>query len=526
MNIAERWRRRARAVIAAVALGGWAFVAHAESTVRAVMHSDLKILDPIWTPATITRLHGYMIYDTLFAMDENREIKPQMVERYEVSADQLTYRFTLRDGLLWHDGQPVTAEDCVASLKRWSARDVTVFTSFLEGFEVIDAKTFVLKLKEPSGLVLSALGKSAGIVPFMMPKRVAETEPGRQISDNTGSGPFIFKKDEWTAGDRVVYVKFDKYKPRPEPPSGFAGGKVVKVDRVEWRAISDHQQAVNALLAGEIDIIEQPPHDLYALLKASEDIQLRNLNQLGFQYLFRPNWLAKPFDNPMLRRALWHAFNQGDFLEAVIGDPAYYRVCKSYFICGTAFASERAADGLLTSDSAKARELLKAAGYDGIPIVLLHSTDLNALTNLAPVAKQLMERAGFKVDMQSMDWQTLVTRRAKRDSPDAGGWHGFLTATFGAELLDPAIANWLTANCAKALPGWPCDEELEGLRRQFAHETDPAKQKAIAEAVQIRAIQVTPYIPLGQWYSLTAARKTIEGLLTAPTLVFWNISKT
>jgi peptide/nickel transport system substrate-binding protein len=523
--IIANWRERGCAFLAAVALGGWALVAHAESTVRAVMHSDLKILDPIWTPATIARLHGYMIYDTLFAMDENREIKPQMVERYEVSEDRLTYRFTLRDGLLWHDGQAVTAADCVASLKRWSARDVTVFTNFLDRFEVIDAKTFTLKLKEPSGLVLSALGKSAGIVPFMMPKRVAETEPSRQISDNTGSGPFVFKKDEWVAGDKVVYVKFDKYKPRPEPPSGFAGGKVVKVDRVEWRAISDHQQAVNALLAGEIDIIEQPPHDLYALLKANADVQLHNLNQLGFQYLFRPNWLAKPFDNPALRRALWHAFNQNDFLEAVVGEPAYYKVCKSYFICGTAFASERAADGLLTSDSAKARELLKAAGYDGTPIVLLHSTDLNALTNLAPVAKQLMEKAGFKVDMQSMDWQTLVTRRAKKDAPEAGGWHGFLTATFGAELLDPAIANWLTASCDKALPGWPCDAELEGLRHQFARETDPAKQVAIAEAVQIRAREVTPYVPLGQWYSLVAARTSIQGLLAAPTLVFWNISK-
>src|SRR5262249_32615047 len=150
----KRWWQRARAVLAAVALAGWALVAHAESTVRAVMHSDPKILDPIWTPATITRMHGYMIYDTLFAMDENRQIKPQMVERYEVSADQLTYRFTLRDGLFWHDGQPVTAEDCVASLKRWSARDVTVFTNFLQGFEVIDAKTFTLTLKAPTGLVL------------------------------------------------------------------------------------------------------------------------------------------------------------------------------------------------------------------------------------------------------------------------------------------------------------------------------------------------------------------------------------
>jgi peptide/nickel transport system substrate-binding protein len=522
--MASRWGGACAVVVAILA--GEAGAAQAGSTVRAVMHSDLKILDPVWTPATITRLHGYMVYDTLFAMDEDRQIKPQMVDRFEVSADGLTYTFTLRDGLLWHDGQPVTSEDCVASLQRWSARDVTAFTGFIAGFRVIDARTFTLTLKQPTNLVLSALGKSAGIVPFMMPKRVAETDPGKQISDNTGSGPFVFKPDEWKAGDKVVYVKFDKYQPRAEAASGFAGGKVVKVDRVEWRAISDHQQAINALLAGEIDVIEQPPHDLYPLLLESSDVKLLKLNDLGQQYLFRPNWLAKPFDNKDVRRALWYAFNQADFLKAVVGDPAYYKPCKAYFICGTPFASETGADDLLSSDFAKSRQILRDAGYDGTPIVLLHATDLNVLANLAPVAKQLMEQGGFTVDMQSMDWQTLVARRAKKNPPAAGGWHAFLTATFGAELLDPAIANWLTANCERALPGWPCDDELERLRGEFARETDAVAQKALAQAVQRRALEVTPYIPLGEWYSLVAARKSIHGLLRAPTIVFWNVSKT
>jgi len=497
----------------------------AQSTVRAVMHSDLKVLDPIWTPATITRLHAYMIYDTLFAMDEHREIKPQMVERYEVSADKLTYTFTLRDGLVWHDGEPVTSQDCVASLKRWSARDVTVFSGLIDGYQIIDSRTFSLRLKEPTGLVLSALGKSAGIVPFMMPKRVAETDPNKQISEFVGSGPFVFRKDEWRPGEKVVYVKFDKYQPRPEPASGFAGGKVVRVERVEWRAINDHQQAINALLADEIDIVEQPPHDLYPLLKKDSAIRLHRLNQLGSQYLFRPSWLVKPFDNPLVRKALWYAFNQEDFLNAAIGDSAYYTACKAYFICGTQLSWEDGTEELLTSNFVKARALLKEAQYDGTPIVLLHSTDLNVLANLAPVARQLLERAGFKVDLQSMDWQTLVTRRTKKDAPHLGGWHGFLTATFGAELLDPAISSWLPSNCDRALPGWPCDAQLEALRVQFARQLEPSKQQAVAREVQVRARQVTPYIPLGQWYSLVAARANITGFLTTPTIVFWNIEK-
>src|SRR6185295_7060437 len=254
-------------LLAAAALAATVGAASAQKTLKVVMHSDLKIVDPIWTTAYITRNHGYMVYDTLFAMDEKGEIKPQMVEKYTESADKLSFVFTLRDGLLWHDGAPVTSEDCIASIKRWAARDATgqKLMTFVDTMTAQDAKTFTIKLKEPTGLLIFGLGKPSSNVPFMMPKRVADTDPNTQISDFTGSGPFVFKREEWKPGDKAVYVKFDKYKPRSEPASGFAGGKVANVDRVEWRAISDHQQAINALLAGEIDFIEAPPHDLLPL---------------------------------------------------------------------------------------------------------------------------------------------------------------------------------------------------------------------------------------------------------------------
>ena len=262
----------------------------------------------------------------------------------------------------------------------------------------------------------------------MMPKRVAETDPNTQITDFTGSGPFVFRKDEWKPGDKAVYVKFDKYKPRSEPPSGMAGGKVVKVDRVEWRVIADQQTAINALIAGEIDYIEQPAHDLMPIVKKDPNLKLLDTNPLGNQYAFRFNSTAKPFDNPKVKQALLYAFNQEDFLKAVIGDPAYYKTCKAMFVCGTPLETTKGMEGLLESNFVKARALLQEAGYDGTPIVLMHSTDLQVLTNLAPVAKSLMERAGFKVDMQSMDWQSVVARRAKKDAPTAGGWHAFLTS--------------------------------------------------------------------------------------------------
>ena len=512
------------AALAALALGG---PAAAETTLRVVLHSDLKIVDPIWTTAYIVRNHGYMIYDTLFAMDAKGEIKPQMVDKYEVSKDQLTYTLTLRDGLSWHDGKPVTTEDCVASIKRWSAKDSMgqKLMGFVKDIQIVNAKTFKIVLNEPTGLVLGALGKPSSNVPFMMPKRVAETDPNTQISDFTGSGPFVFKKDEWKAGDKAVYVKFDKYKARAEPPSGLAGGKVVKVDRVEWKWIPDHQSAVNALLAGEIDYIEAVPHDLLPVVKQDANVKLVDYNPLGNQYTFRFNTLHKPFDNAKVRQAVFYAFNQEDFLKAVIGDPTYYKVCKSFFPCGSPMASTKGMDGLLESNFEKSKALLKEAGYDGTPVVLMQSTDLAVLTNLAPVAKSLLEKGGFKVDMVSMDWQTLVARRAKKRPPAAGGWNAFLTGWVAADILNPVMMGFMNASCEKAMFGWPCDKEIESLREQFARETNPMKQKTIAEAVQVRETLYPTHIPLGQWYLPISTRKNVDGIMTAPVPVFWNVTK-
>jgi peptide/nickel transport system substrate-binding protein len=498
----------------------------AQTTLRAVMHSDLKILDPIWTTAYIVRNHGYMIYDTLFATDEKGDIKPQMLEGYKLSDDKKTYTFTLREGLLWHDGQAVNSEDCIASIKRWGVRDALgqKLMTFVDGMAAVDGKTFTMTLKEPTGLVLLGLGKPSSNTPFMMPKRVADTDPAKQIEDFTGSGPFVFKQDEWKPGDKTVYVKFDKYKPRTEPASGLAGGKIAKIDRVEWRAISDQQQAVNALAAGEIDYIEQPSHDLLPILKKDANITIINNAQLKNQYVFRPNHLHKPFDNPKVLQALWYAFNQEDFLMANVGNAEYIKECKAMFVCDTPFATTKGMDGLLTSNSKKAQELLKEAGYDGTPVVLMHSTDLKILTNLAPVAKSLMEKAGFKVDMQSMDWQTLVARRVKKDAPSAGGWNAFMTAWVAADVMNPISRAYVNSACEKASFGWPCNAEMEKLRDQFARETDPVKQKAITEEIQVLTTQFTPEIPLGEFLLPIATRKTVTGILTAPVPVFWNIA--
>jgi len=501
-------------------------IAQQPKTLRAVMHSDLKILDPIWTTAFIVRNHGYMVYDTLFALDGNLKIQPQMVDTWKMSDDKLTWTFTLRDGLEFHDGQPVTSDDVIASLKRWAARDSLgqILWAKVAEAKAVDPKTFQLVLKAPTGIVLQALAKPSGN-PFIMPKRVAETDPSKQIDDYTGSGPFIFKKDEWKPGDKTVYVKNPKYKPRAEPPSGLAGGKVAKVDRIEWVAMPDQQTAVNALQAGEIDIIEQPQHDLYPILKGDKNIRLVTTNKWGNQYIYRFNQLHKPFDNPKNRQAMLYALNQKDFLEGVIGDSDYYKLCKAMFVCGGPYETVAGFEDKYGSDFAKAKELLKAGGYDGTPVVLLHSTDLYVLTNMAPIAKSLMEKAGLKVDMQSMDWQTLVARRAKKDAPDKGGWNILITATSSVDSLDPVNSSFISASCDKAWFGWPCDEEITRLRQAFADETDEAKRKELVEKIQLRAAEVPTHAVLGQYTGAMGTRKNISGNVTSPVPVFWNIEK-
>ncbi|MBO0740159.1 MAG: ABC transporter substrate-binding protein [Hyphomicrobiaceae bacterium] len=499
----------------------------AGSTLKVALHSDLKIIDPIWTTALISTHHGMMVYDTLFSLDEKLTVQPQMVDKWSLSEDKLTWTFTLRDGLEWHDGQPVTAEDCVASIKRWSARDGMgqKLMSFVAEIKPTDARTFVMRMKEPYGLVLATLGKSSSNFPFMMPKRVAETDPGTQITDPVGSGPFIFKKEEWKPGEKAVYVKNPKYKPRAEPASGFAGGKVVKVDRVEWIWIADPQTQVNALLNGEIDFVEAPPHDLIPLLVGDPNVKLLVVAPMGRQYALRFNVLHKPVANPKVRQAVAYALNQKDFLNATIGDAEYYVTCKSLYPCGSPFETTKGWGDKIESNFAKAKALLQEAGYDDTPVVLMQSTDIASLSNLAPVAKSLMEKAGLKVDLQAMDWQTLVARRAKKDPPSAGGWSIYLTSWGGVDVLDPVATNFLNASCDKATFGWPCDSELERLRDAFAKETDPAKQKSIAEAVSVRASEYPTHVVLGQYLHPVAFRKNVQGVLVASNVAFWNIEK-
>jgi peptide/nickel transport system substrate-binding protein len=521
-------RRSFIAFVAALATAVSPIVASAETVIRAVMESDVKIIDPIWSGAYITRAYGYMVYDTLFSMDGKFEIKPQMVDTWKQSDDGLTWSFTLRDGLEWHDGKPVTAEDCVASLKRWSARDSMgqKLAAYLSEYRVVDDKTFQIVLKQKFGPMLAALGKPSVVVPFMMPKRIAETDPFTQINEAIGSGPFVMKKDEWKPGEKMVFVKNARYKPRPEPASGMAGGKAVYVDRVEWVWIPDSETQMNALMNGEIDYLQSLAFDLLPTMEKAKGVKILNF-PVSNQFTFRPNWTQPPLDNPKVRLAIAYALNQEEFLQANIGDKKYYRTCKALFTCDSPLASTVGMDGLLEGNVARAKELLAEAKYDGTPIVMPQPTDLGVIKQIAPVAKAQLEKVGIKVEIQPMDWQSMVARLGgKRGPVSEGGWNAYGTSWSQLDILDPLMTPNLIATCEKARSGWPCDAELEKLRDNFVQAGTPAEKKAAADAVQTYAMKVVTHIPLGEWYAVSAIRDTIGVPSPPPPItVFWGVTK-
>ncbi len=501
----------------------------AQKTITAVMHSDLRVIDPIITTAYITRDHGYMVYDTLLATNSKFEITPQMAE-WKVSDDKLTYTFTLRDGLKWHDGTPVTAEDCVASLKRWGKRDGMgqKLFDFIASLEPTDAKTITLKLKEPYGLVLESIAKPSSVVPFMMPKRLAETPADKPIPEQVGSGPFKFIASEFQPGVKVVYEKNKDYVPRKEPANWTSGGKVVKVDRVEWLTMPDAQTALNALQSGDVDLVEAPPLDLLPQLKADKDIHIEVLNKLGNQTLGRMNFLNPPFDNVKVRRAAFLALRQKDVLDALVGNPEYYQVCGAVFGCGTPLETDIGAESLVKGNGmAEAKKLLAESGYDGTPIALMAATDVGSLKAQPVVAAQLLREAGFKVDFQATDWQTIVGRRASQKPVSEGGWNIFFTNWVAADIINP-IANISTSGKGKngGWFGWPDVPEMEKLRDAYSRASDPAEQKKIATEIQKLNYDQVIYIPLGQFTGPSAWRTALTGVLDGPaTPVFWNIEK-
>ncbi len=501
-----------------------------DRVLRMVPNADLQTLDPINTTAGVVSSHAHMIYDQLFGRDENQRPQPQMVASWSVSDDALTWRFTLREGLLFHDGAPVTAEDVVASLRRWGARDphgrqIMAITEALtaEG----DGRSVTWRLRRPYALMLDALSKPAGNMPAIMPARVAATDPFTAITDTTGSGPFIFVRDEWVPGSRVVYHRNPAYVPRAEPASGTAGGKVAHVDRVEWLNIANAQTAVLALIQGELDYIESPGVDFLPMLQR-RGMRIIRTNTLGAPGMIRMNHIHPPFDDVRARQALMLLVNQEEILQAMFPDPSLYQVCHAFFVCGSPQETDAGVPLGLGSPAARerARALLRESGYDGTPIVIMDPTDNPFVHAATLVLAQQMQQVGFRTDVQAMDFASMAGRRANRRPPGEGGWHIGLTFWNGLGASDPVGNVPMQASCERAWPGWPCDAEHQALIDTFPYAATPAERQRILTALQESAYRIVPYVPYGQWYLPSAISPRLSGVLAMPGIIIaWNVRK-
>jgi len=497
----------------------------AETVLRIRPYGDLQALDPVVNSDNSIRNHGYMVYDTLFALDEHYVVRPQMVDTWETSADGLTWTFRLRPSLAFHDGAAVTGADVVASIRRWAMRDGLgqQLIARTASLDAVDAGTFRLTLKRPWGLVLDALATPSSQTLFIMPARIAGTPANTAITDPTGSGPFIFRREEWVSGSKIVYVRNPAYVPREEPASGLAGGKRAQFDRVEWHIIPDAQTAANALKTGEIDIFEEVPPDLLPSLRHSPGVSVAAQDPVGQQMLFRMNTLQKPFNNEKLRQAVGYAVDQAAFISAYTDDPALGRVCQSFYPCGSPYATDSGWPA--APDRARARALVSESGYDGTPVVLLDPPDKTNTHLFTLVAAQMLQDIGLKTDLQVVDWATVTSRRASKEPVEKGGWSVFIPGPGGLDLMDPLRSLPLRANCERAWFGWPCDAEIERLRAQFADALTDTDRKQIARALQSRATQVAPYWPLGTLLISRAFRSDLTGFTNASVPVYWNVAR-
>ena len=502
----------------------------AARTLKAVMHADLRVFDPIWTTANITSYHGAAVYDTLFGLDGSFQPKPQMVEKFGVSDDKKTWTFELRDGLKFTDGTAVTSADCVASMRRWSVRDGNGQHLFkrVKDTPTKDDKTFQIVLSEPYSLIIDALAKTSPSICYVMRKKEADTDPAQQIKDIVGSGPFIFNKDETKPGARYVYDRNPNYNPRKEPAEATSGAKIVKLDRVIMEHMANEQTALGALQAGEIDVYEVPPQDLIEQLESDPNLTTGILNKTGHLGWLRMNHLHPPFDKPEARRAMMLLVNQADVMKSVFGNrQGAWQPCWGFFGCGTPMDSTANTEWLSKGpDLAKAKELFKQAGYDGRPVVVLHPSDHYLGNPASQLIVQWLKQAGVNAELASSDWGGVVTRRANKNAPDQGGWNLFITWADGNSVASPIALAGHAAVGDKGWFGWPSDETHEKLRDKWALAPTLEDKQKVAREIQENAWNFVPHVWLGQWMQPTARRANVKGFLYCPGVIpFWNVEK-
>ncbi|WP_158746558.1 ABC transporter substrate-binding protein [Acidisphaera sp. L21] len=528
-------RRNLLQAAGSAALAAPFFVRHAVAqasgrTLRFVPSSDIGNLDPIWGTAYPVHNAALMVWDTLYGVDAHNVPQRQMVESEESSADGLTWTFRLRPRLTFHDGQPVLAKDAVASLRRWAARDVMgqVIAEQQADLVALDDRSFRWTLKRPFPKMLYALGKSNTPCTFIMPERIAKTDPFKIITEYIGSGPMRFVAAEWQQGAKVVFERFAEYVPRDEPSSWMAGGKRMGVDRIEWVIIPDGATAAGALRAGEVDWLEAPVPDLVPQLAQSPSVRTGIANDLGVVSGIRLNHLLPPFDDVRVRRAILTAVHQDDYLSAMVGDdPSLRKPMNGFFTAGTALYTAAGGDVLRRGgDVDAAKAMLAQAGYDGRRIAMLIAQDQFVAKASGDVAADMFRRIGLNADYIATDFATIQARRVnKRTPPEQGGWHSFQVSHAGVDCINPAAYLGLRANGEKAWFGWPSSPAVEAGIADWYQSTTLAEEQAIATRINEAALNDVVFVPTGFFLAKQAWRANLSGVMAAPFPMFWGVSK-
>ncbi|MBM2715752.1 ABC transporter substrate-binding protein [Mesorhizobium caraganae] len=495
-------------------------------TVRMAMGNALSVYDPIWTATNITADHGLAIYDTLFSLDSKFTSQPQMVEKWNVSEDTKTYTFELREGLSWHDGTPVTAADCVASIRRWGEVSSGGQLIMARANEISkkDDKTFTIVLKEPLGILIDVLADLTPPCLFIMREQDASRPATEQVTTNIGSGPFKFNEALTTPGASVTYDRNERYVPRKQPSDGLAGGKIVKVDRVIWEFIAEQQTALAALQAGEIDFFEQPSADLYPLIESDPNLELQVLNETGNHVCLRINSLQKPFNNVKARQAILHLVDQEAFMRVM--DPRNGRPETSIF--GEPISNDENTGWYKKGgDPEKAKQLFAEAGYAGEKVVILDPTDIPILDNPSQLLAATLRKIGVNAELAPSDWSAITTRRAKKVPVEEDGWSIFITSEADYSLSNPLGSPLLLANGDNAWYGWPKSDEYEALRAKWADVNTIEDRKALARQMQHIWWDFVGDVRLGKYLSPVARRKTLSGLIGVPVQLvpMWNMQK-
>lgn len=496
---------------------------------RFIPQADLTVLDTVLTTAYITRHHSLMVYDQLYGLDSQLRPQPQMVEGHTLEAGGLLWRFRLRDGLLFHDGERVTGRDCIASIRRWAQRDALgqVLLSRTAEMAADGDRGFTIRLNRAFGPMLESLAKIGPSALFVMPERLAATEATTAIRETIGSGPFRFVASERVVGARVVYERNPDYRPRETGTASWAAGpKIVHFDRVEWTVMPDPGTSAAALRNGEVDWWENPPNDLGPALRRSRDVVLKRGSPLGTIGTGVFNCLHPPFDKPAVRRAVLRAMSQTDFMSAAAGaDPSLWRADAGVFTPGTPLATTAGIEAITgPRDLERSKRELREAGYNNEPVVLLAPSDQPALAALGEVGHDLLRKLGMTVDFRISDWGTLVQRRSSREPADKGGWSMFHTTWNGLDGINPGVMQFLRANGQQAWFGWPDVPKLDALRQAWFDAPDLEGQQRIAEDIQRSVFEEAPYLPTGQYFASTAYRRTITEPISE-TLAFWGVRR-